>query len=65
MSIRAHMRHVREAKICSPGARDWWKSRGWDWSDFLDNGIPIETLLETGDPFAKRVADIARNEHVV
>lgn len=63
-SIRARMKHIRQAKLCAGGARDWWKHRGLDWNDFLTNGIPIETLLETGDPDAKRVAELARNDHV-
>lgn len=61
-SPRCYMRHLRTAKICSGGARDWWKHHGFDWSDFLRNGIPAETLLETGDPFALRVVEIAREE---
>lgn len=58
------MRHVRAAKFCSAGARTWWKHHGLDWSDFLDNGIEPETLLQTGDALAARVVEIARNEHV-
>jgi hypothetical protein len=61
--MRCYMRHLRTARICSSGARDWWKRHGFDWSDFLANGIPAETLLETGDPFALRVVEIAREEH--
>lgn len=63
-SDRAYMRHLRAAKICSPGARSWWARRGWSWSDFLSNGIACETLLETADPDAERVVKIARDEDV-
>lgn len=56
------MRHLRTAKICSGGARSWWPRNGLDWNDFLKNGIPGEKLLETGDPFARRVVEIARAE---
>lgn len=62
--MRVHVRHLRTAKICVPGARDWWARRGLDWRDFVRNGIDAETLLETGDPDAVRVVEIARNEHV-
>lgn len=56
------MRHLRTAKICSSGARAWWPRNGLNWQDFLANGIPGEKLLETGDPFARRVVEIARAE---
>lgn len=58
------MKHIRQAKLCSSGTRDWWKRQGFDWSDFLTNGIDAETLLETGDPQALRVVEIARKDHV-
>lgn len=63
-SIKVYTRHLRMAKICSSGARDWWKHNGLSWPRFLADGIAAETLLETGDPFAKKVVEIARNEHV-
>lgn len=63
-SDRVYMRHLRAAKICSPGARSWWKRREWSWTDFLTNGIAAQTLLETGDPDAARVVKIARDEDV-
>jgi len=57
------MRHIRKAQLCSDGVRTWWSRQGFDWSDFLDNGISADKLLETGDPMAMRVVEIARNEH--
>jgi hypothetical protein len=63
--MRVYMRHIRASKLCASGARDWWARQGFDWSDFLTNGIAVETLLETGDPDAMRVVEIARNEHVI
>jgi hypothetical protein len=57
------MRHIRAAKLCSPGARDWWKHQGLDWSDFLDNGIPAQTLIDTNDPLALRVVEIASEDN--
>lgn len=59
---RAYIRHLRQNRICASGGRAWWKLRGWDWSDFLANGIPVSKLLETGDPHAKAVAEKAMEE---
>lgn len=55
-------RHIRLAKLCMAGSRTWFKARGWDWQDFLENGIPAEALLETGDPIVLRVVEAAREE---
>lgn len=59
---RAYMRHIRGASICSPGARHWFMQQGWNWSDFLKNGRPASDFEATGDPFAARVAELAREE---
>ncbi len=61
-SLRCYRKHLRTAKICGDGARGWWKRHGLNWSDFLSNGIPAQVLLDTGDPFALRVVEIAREE---
>lgn len=56
------MRHVRQAKLCASGAREFFKKQGWDWMDFLRHGIPVETAEATGDAFALKVAACARAE---
>jgi len=56
------MRHIRQARLCSGGTRTWWKEHGFDWTDFLKNGIAGERLIETGDPLALRPVVAARAE---
>lgn len=56
------MKHIRLAKLCSPGTRAWWKDHGLDWSDFLTNGIPAQVLLDTRDPLAARAVEQARQD---
>ena len=55
------MEHVRAANLCSRGVRHWFAQRGWDWNDFLKNGIDEEALIATGDPYAKRVVEAAHS----
>lgn len=62
--MRVYMRHIRAAKLCAPGVKNWWARHGLDLKDFTKNGIDAEVLLKTGDPYALRVVEIARNEHV-
>lgn len=57
------MRHVRAAKICAKGARGWWALQGWDYADFLVNGIAAEKLEATGDALALKVVACMRAEH--
>lgn len=50
---------VKKAGICIvPGARDWWAKQGWDFRDFIRNGIAASKLRETGDAFALKVLDV-------
>ena len=55
------MIHVRQAKMCSSGAREFFLRHNLDWSDFLENGIDEKTLVETGDEMAMQVIRIAKN----
>lgn len=57
--MKVHMDDIRAARICSGGARTFFKDHGWDWGDFLSNGIDEELLLETGDIFAKKAVEVA------
>lgn len=59
---RIYIRHIRGAKRCAGGTRNWWLKHNLDWKDFVKNGIDAETLLATGDPMALQVVEIARAE---
>lgn len=54
------MSDVRRARMCSRGARDFFVRHGLDWSAFLREGIDEELLLNTGDPMARAVVQVAR-----
>lgn len=61
-SVIVRFKHIRAARICAAGARHWFMQRGWNWNQFLADGRPVEDFEATGDPFAQRVAEIAREE---
>lgn len=54
-----YMRHIRAAKMCSRGARQWFDRYGIDWMDFLNNGIDEDILLATNCLMAITVVDVA------
>lgn len=60
--IRVTMRHVRQCKMCSRGARAFFDRHGLDWSEFLRAGLPVEALERIGDAMAMQVAAAARAE---
>ena len=60
--VKFTMRHIRQCKMCSRGARAWFERHGLDWSEFLRAGLPVEALERTGDAMALQVAATARAE---
>lgn len=62
MTVIVRISHIRKADLCSNGARRWFKSYGFSWTDFLANGKSAVELEETGDPLALKVVAIAREE---
>lgn len=60
--VIVRMKHIRQAKLCSDGARGFWARHGLDWTDFLRNGIDGDKLLATGDAQAAKVVEVARGQ---
>ena len=60
--IKVTMRHIRQCKMCSRGARAFFERHGLDWTAFLKHGVPVEALEQTGDAMAMQVAAAARAE---
>lgn len=58
------VRHMRAAGLCARGGRVWALENGFDWGVFVSQGIAASRFEATGDPFALRVAALARNESV-
>lgn len=53
------MDHVRQARMCSRGARDFFRRYNLDWEEFLREGIDEEKLIELGDAMALQVVEVA------
>lgn len=47
--------------MCSRGTRAFFLARGWDFQDFLKNGLDEEFFIKTGDAMALQVVEVARN----
>lgn len=59
--MKVTMLHVREARMCSKGARSFFARHGLDWQKFLAEGIDAKLLEETGDAMALEVVKVAKN----
>lgn len=59
--VKIRMRHIREARMCSKGARAFFETHGLDWNEFLKNGIDAAKLEATGDAMAIKVVRVAQN----
>lgn len=55
-------RHIRSAKLCMKGAREWHQAHGLRWSDCVTKGTSVEFIDSTGCPIAARAAAEARKE---
>lgn len=55
------MRHVRSCRMCSRGAREFFKRHNLDWDKFLSEGLPASVIEATGDAMALEVVQEARN----
>lgn len=60
--IMVRMEHVRGANLCSRGSRAWFQKYDLSWDEFLTTGISADRILATGDAFAVRVVEVAREE---
>jgi hypothetical protein len=59
--ILVKMAHVRQAGMCSKGAREFFKRHSLDWQEFLKTGIEAAKLEATGDAMAIEVVRVAKN----
>ncbi|OWJ91176.1 hypothetical protein B6S59_25475 [Pseudomonas sp. A46] len=45
---------------CGQKSREFFAAHGWDWLDFVRNGIPAQRLLDTGNALAIHLVEHAR-----
>lgn len=64
MGKRLYMRHLREVGMCNRGARQIAAEHGFDWQDFLDNGVDLDLIRHIDDAMVQRVIAIAEAEEV-
>ncbi|WP_228128603.1 hypothetical protein [Acinetobacter ursingii] len=55
------MSDIRKANMCSRGTRAFFLARGWDFQEFLKNGLDEEFFIKTDDAMALQVVEVARN----
>ena len=55
------MSDIRKAKMCSKGARAFFLQKGWDFQDFLKNGIDVEIVRACNDAMANQVIEVYEN----
>ena len=53
------IKHFRQCKYCSYGARAFFIRHGFDWSEFLKHGISSDELESTGDALAIKAVKVA------
>lgn len=51
--------HVKQAKMCTKGARLFFKKYNLDWADFIKNGIDEKELGHIDDAMKDKVIGVA------
>lgn len=59
--MKIYMSDLRKAKMCARGSRAFFLSQGWDWQDFLKNGIDLEIVEKSNDAMAQQVVQAVKN----
>lgn len=60
-TVKVKMVHVRQAKMCSRGARAFFERHGLDWGTFLEEGLDSDIIEQTGDAMALAVVKVAKD----
>ena len=60
--VQVFPRHARDAGLCISGAKTWIEEHGFNWRDFVRNGLPASVLVATNDDLAMRTVEAARKE---
>lgn len=60
---RVYRRHLNSLKYCARGSREFFHKHGFNWGDFLRNGIEREKLEVTGDAMAIKAISAADAEY--
>ena len=55
------MSDLRKAKMCARGSRAFFLSQGWDWQDFIKNGIELEITEKSNDAMVQQVVEYVKN----
>jgi hypothetical protein len=60
--VTVTMKHVRGCRMCSDGARKFFKRHNLDWNTFISEGLPEDVLIATGDEMALQVVRFANGQ---
>lgn len=56
---RVTIQDLRDARYCLAGVRPWFRRHGFEWQDFLANGIDADRLRATDDALVIPVIQVA------
>lgn len=60
---KVYRRHLNSLKYCARGSREFFQKHGFDWGDFLRNGIEREKLEALDDAMAVKAINVADAEY--
>ena len=59
--MKIYKTDLPKVEMCARGTRAFFLSKGWDWRDFLKNGIDLEIVEQANDAMAQQVVEYVKN----
>lgn len=59
---QVHIEHIRKARLCMKGTREWFAAQGWCWKSFRESGKPLQDFIDTGDPLTEPLIAVVLEE---
>ena len=61
-AFRIYPRHMRAAKVCVSGSREWCARNGFSWHEFVHDGLRVSVMRALDDAIINRLIAAAEKE---
>lgn len=59
--MKIYISDLRKSGMCARGSRAFFLRQGWDWQDFIKNGIDLKKVEKVNDLMVQQVVEYVKN----